>query len=398
MPYFKWRGIDISGDGCSGKMFARSKKELDGFLFDREIAMLSCSDLKPLLLFSSIGLAEKIDFFRQLSVLLRAGVMVPQGLHILSKIIGNIRLRTIICSVTSSVLEGLTLSKALEDHPEVFDFLTIKMIRIGQETGRLHYALEQLCDYLDAARIFKKKLKSLALIPCITFGFFLLIATVIFVVIIPRFQAMFSSMNKELPPITKIVVSISEALRSGTVLWVLVGIIILVVAIRLYFKTIQGKETFDRFIMHVPWLGDLIKNSSLVYFLHSVSMLFGSGVRLLKSMNISNKSIKNSVLKKHVDQLQEDVAAGMLLSQSMKGIPSSFFEDDLIALAKVGEESGNLGPMLKKGADIYQEKVNRSIAFFTTIFQPLLMIVLGLLITLLVFAIYLPVFNLANVI
>jgi len=205
-------------------------------------------------------------------------------------------------------------------------------------------------------------------------------------------------MKKELPYVTKLVINMSTLLRSSAILIFVAALVLLVVVLRQCAKSARGKMVIDKIILHLPWLGDLVKNSSLVYFLHSVSLLIGSGVQLLKAMNVSNKSIKNSVLRFHVAQLEKEVAAGNSLSQSIKRMPGSLLEQDLVAMVKVGEESGNLGLMLKKAAIIYQGKVDRSIAFFTTIFQPLLMIILGLLITLLIFAIYLPIFSLSDIV
>lgn len=397
MAYFKWRGIDMTGTIRVGKTFARSEKDLNSMLLDREIALLSQTPVRPWLFARSIRLDAKIHFFRQLAVLLDAGVMLPEALQILGSLVSNMRLREVIASIASDVQEGLPLSDSLQGYPDIFDSLMVRMIRIGQEAGRLGHALEQLGDYLETTQAFRKKLKSAAILPLLTFAFFLAITFAIFVFVIPQFADIFRSMKKELPQITTIVIKISSVLRSNIVIFIAIGLILLVLSIRQYMKSPHGKITIDKLVLRVPGFGDLVKNSSLVYFLHSVSMLLGSGVRLLQAMNISNCSVKNSVVHAQVAQIEKEVAAGSSLSQSMNRIPGSLFEQDLVAITKVGEESGRLGPMLKKAAAIYQAKVDRSIAFFTTIFQPLLMIILGLMITMLIFAIYLPVFSLSNI-
>lgn len=398
MAYFKWRGVDLAGMSRQGKMFARSEDDLSTTLLEQEIALISCTFLRPRFFSRSVSLDVKISFFRQLAVLLDAGVMLPDALEILGSLINNIRLQEIICDLGADVQEGVPLSEALKKHPDVFDSLMVRMVRVGQETGRLGTALEHLSEYLEATQAFRKKLKSAAMLPMVTFGFFALIAVTIFVFIVPRFADIFKSMKKELPAVTKLVVGISRAMRSSVVLLVIVSIVLVVLAIRQYMKTTRGREAIDRLVLHIPWLGDPIKNSSLTYFLHSVSMLLNSGVRLLKAMEVASLEIKNSVVRSQVEVLQQEVAAGVSLSQAMNRLPNSLFGQDLVSLARVGEESGNLGDMLKKGAAVYQEKVRRSLVFFTTVFQPMLMIILGLLITLLIFAIYLPVFNLANVV
>ncbi len=397
MAYFKWRGIDLNGTICSGKTFARSKKDLSNILLEKEISILSCSPSSPWIFVRSVSLSDKIHFFRQLAVLIDSGVMLPEALQILSGLVSSMRLREIITGIKSDVHEGIPLSSALKRYPKIFDPLMIRMTHIGQETGQLGDALEQLSDYLDITQSFQKKLKSAALLPSLTFGFFMFIATAILVLIVPRFENIFTSMKKELPSVTKFIIKISSIVRNSTSIFIMIGFAFVFLGIWRYIKSTRGKETFDKFILKTSWCGQLIKNSSLVYFLHSTAMLLNSGIRLVKAMSISKKTIKNSILQSYVSQLEKNVTEGTALSQSMKMAPGNFFETDLVALVRVGEESGRLGPMLKRSAAIYQGKVNQSIRFFTTIFQPLLMIVLGLLITLLIFAIYLPVFSLANV-
>lgn len=397
MAYFKWHGVDLNGATQSGKTFARTEKDLDSLLLEREIALLSCTSIRPFLINRSINLDTKVHFFKQLAVLLDAGIMLPEALQILASLITNKRLQGIVCTVVADVQEGIPFAQALKRYPNVFDSLTIRMVRIGHEAGKLSYALQQLGDYLETTQRFKKKLKSAATVPLITFGFFLFVAFAIFLLVIPRFADIFNSMNKELPKITQLIIKTSTLLRSSTIILMLLALVGLFFSFRWYKKTKQGAQLVDRFILKLPWTGQLVANSSIVYFLQSVSMLLQSGVPLVLAMQISKTAVHNAVILSQINFLEKEVTAGTSLSNAMQKVPGSIFAQDLVSLAKVGEESGLLGPMLKKGAAIYLDKVNRSLSFFTRMFQPLLMIILGLLITLLIFAIYLPVFSLSNI-
>lgn len=398
MAYFKWQGVDVTGTIREGKTFARSEQDLDALLLKQEVALLSCTPVRQNRFSRKISLDEKIHFFRQLAALLDAGVMLPDALEILCDLITNVRLQELVHELSADVQEGVSLSETLAQHPDIFDDLMVRMIRVGQETGKLAVALEHLSSYLDVMNGFSKRLRSAALLPMMTFGFFALITGVIFVVIVPRFMQIFKSMHKDLPALTKVVVSISDMLRSGWVVLVLSLMILAVLGIGRYMRSEQGKVVIDRILLRIPWFGQLTKNSALTCFLHSISMLLTSGVLLVKALQVSGAEIKNSVVHGQIHELEGAVTSGVALSRAMSTIPNTVFESDLISIARVGEESGNLGQMLKKAAVIYEGKVNRSITFFTTIFQPLLMIILGLLITLLIFAVYLPVFNLASVV
>jgi len=398
MPYYRWRGVNIFGDRKKGKSFARSKQDLDTVLFGRNIAMISCKDCKIWKLFGSVSMEDKINFFRQLSVLLESGVRLPDALRILCEQVENILFRQIIFALESDIQEGVSFGDALQKYPEIFNDLMIKMARVGQESGGLGASLKQLTLYIETKKDFRKKLKSAAILPMITLAFFSFIAISIFIFVVPKFADIFSSMNKELPVVTRIVLNISTFLRSYTFIFGVIFFALFILLIKKYIKKPLASTATEMVLIRLPLIGDIIRQSFLVYFLRSVSMLLESGMRLLPAIDIAKKSFKSSLLKKHLETLELDVFSGSSLSQSINDYPGLLFSQDLVAMVRVGEETGALGLMLKKAADMYQEKVDRSILFFTTIFQPLLMIFLGLLIALLIFAIYVPVFNLASVV
>ena len=398
MPYYGWHGVNLFGDEKKGKIFARSEKDLDTMLFDQNIALMSCYKAKIWSFGGGISADDKIHFFRQMAILIDAGVRVPQALQIVGGQSDNLLLKQVLFCVESDIQEGLSFSKALEKHNKIFDNLMVKLVQVGQEAGNMSSSLFKLSDYLEKRRIFYKKLRSAATLPLITLAFFGLITMTIFVFIVPRFADVYKSLNKDIPPITKTILNVSKFLRSNIFFVFLAFAFLFILLIRKYIKNDSRKKFFERFFINFPLTGPVIKNNFLVHFLSSTSMLLESGMRLLPAIGISKLSSKNSLLKSQIDILESEVYSGSLLSESMLDYPGKLFTQDLIAMIKVGEETGQLGLMLKKAADIYQEKVNRSIVFFTTIFQPLLMIILGLLITLLIFAIYVPVLSLSSVV
>ena len=398
MPYYRWKGINLFGDAKRGKSFARSEDDLDSLLFDRNIAMLSCKNCKIWSFLGSISNEDKINFFRQLSVLLESGVRLPDALRILGEQSENILFGQIVFALESDIQEGVSFGDALGKHPQIFDDLMVKMANVGQESGNLGSSLKQLTSYLEIKQDFRKKLRSASALPMITLAFFVFITMSIFVFVVPKFADIFRTMNKELPTITRVILKISEFLRSYQ-LFIGLGILVAFIFLaRKYIKKPVLQPVVEMILVRFPLTGSLIKQTSLVYFLRSVSMLLQSGMRLLPAIEITKKSFESSLLKNHLEMLQQDVYAGSSLSQSMTDYPGLLFSQDLVAMVKVGEETGSLGLMLQKAADMYQDKVNRSILFFTTIFQPLLMICLGLLIALLIFAIYIPVFSMADVV
>jgi len=398
MPYFNWKGVNILGDFKKGKLFARSEKELDSLLFERNLALISCYENKLLISFARVSLDDKILFFRQLSVLLDSGVRLAKALKVLAEQISNIKLKKIIFDIETDIQEGFSFSMAMEKHPDIFDELMIRMSQVGQESGNLSKSLTQLCDYLDTTNSFYKKLKSVSVLPLITLVFFIFITLLIFLFVIPKFGDVFKSMNKELPPVTKFILKVSNFLHGNLFVVSTIFILLSLLFLIRYFKKRKFSNIFDRMYIGIPLIGRLAKNSFLVYFLQSVSILLEGGVRLVPAICVVKSSVKTDLFKNSLITLEEKISAGSSLSQAMEECSQDLFPSGLTAMVMVGQESGRLWYTLKKAAEMYQDRVNKSILFFTTAFQPILMIVLGLLITFLIFAIYIPVFSLADVV
>jgi len=398
MPYYSWRGVNVFGDTKKGKTFARSDTDLDKVLFGRNVALLSASNIKIRSFFYRISPEDKIHFLRQLAVLLDSGVRLPDALTILCDQVKNIQLKQVIFNVESDVLQGISFSEALAKQSNIFNEVVVQVVKVGQESGNLSKCLHQLSDHMEARRAFYKKIKSASILPLITLAFFFIVTFSLFAFVVPRFADVFSSLGKELPPLTKFILKISAFLRSNIFLFAVAFIFLFVFLIRKYVKVKALKRMSEKMCINAPMFGQMYRQSFLVNFLRSVSMLLKGGIRLVPAIEISKSSIKNDFIKHKVCKIKQDVCAGSTLSQSMTDYGGSIFPQDLVAIVKVGEETACLDTMLDKAADMYQGKVNRSIMFFTTIFQPLLMITLGLLITLLIFAIYVPIFSLSSVV
>jgi len=392
MPYYSWQGVNIFGDVKKGKAFARSDKDLDQMLFSRNIALIGYKNIKIYRFFGKISAEDKIHFFRQLAVLLDSGVRLPDSLMIICDQAKNVRLKELVFNIEVDILHGVALSESLSKYPDIFDDVMIQIIKVGQESGKLGACLLQLSDYLEEKQKFYKKLQSASILPIITLGFFLIITFVIFAFVVPKFADVLSSIGKDLPTLTQYILKISEFLRSNIFIFFLLFFVSFVFLIKKYVKIPAIKKLSDKTSVNIS----IYRESFLVTFLRSISMMLKGGVRLVPAIHIASSSIKNKIIKSQIEALGRDVYAGSSLSQSMIDYGGKLFSQDLIAIVKVGEETGQLGIMLDKAADIYQQKISRSILFFTTIFQPLLMILLGLLITLLIFAIYVPIFSLAS--
>ncbi len=397
MPYFKWQGIDLGGNVRSGKMFACSTKHLDTILFKRDIALITSRSTFPLISLP-INLSLKINFFRRLALLMDAGVLLPQALSVLSESMEHARFQEIINILGKKIRGGSALHLALIEYPTLFDSVMIHMINAGQEAGALPLSLKILATHLEVRQDFYKKIRTAALVPVLTFFFFISIALVIFIVIMPLFSTIFESIQQELPPLTKGFLRVSTFLRSSKAFFIAVGVAPLLWLGYLILGKERRKNLVDQIAVNTPGISRIVIFSNIFSFFQSVSTLLGGGMQLVPALHIAKEAISNQTLKAQLEKLEKAVASGSSLSQGLAQHPGPFSRPDIEAIVAVGEESGNLAAILSKVAGDYQERLEQLLSLYSMLFQPFVMIILGVFIALLIVAVYLPILSLSYVI
>lgn len=340
MPQFRWFGIDLGGRMHSGTMMARSVDELSSVLFNDEIALLKCTLKKPLPFIQSVPLHVKIEFFKQLGLLLSSGIFLDQALYLIVHQIKNRFFKTVVQDILIDIQHGVSLSRALRNYATIFDDVTISMVEAGQESGDLVQALKELCDHQEMFLHFKKKVQSILLMPAITFLFFIGIALIIFTIIVPTFSVMFVSANQPMTRNTEYMILLSDFLRSR---WSVIAGLIIVCAvgvIKYYVLTCASlKKIVQQCLLKTPVIGTLIRTITFAYFFQSLALLTKSGVHLITAFSISYQSIGNIVLKQYIEQIYDALSQGNSLSQSVNQ-QSHLFSDHIMALISVGQESG----------------------------------------------------------
>lgn len=395
MPYYAWRGIDLSGAIRRGKLFAKNPAELDRILFKQEIALLSHSAI-AVRSWQPITITNKIDLFRHLRELLAAGVLLPDALMVVAAQPQHAPLQQVLEGLFQHINEGGNLACALPKYPKIFDPVVVHMVSAGQEAGQLAHSLQALIVYLEMVQEFRKKLSTALLMPLCTLAFFAFITLIILVAIIPRYVSMFQNANQDLPFVTKALVACSNWAIHYGLLVAVGGSVLALIGLWWYRASSYGRLFFDRMVLMIPYFGKLIKQTMAAHLFHALSLLISNGVPLVAALTIVGETIGNVVVKKAVVDMAAEVQGGASLSAVLMNDSLSLIGDDVITMVRIGEESASLGPLLAQAAHAYQERVRRSLNFIATVAQPLLMIILGLLITCLVFAVYWPIFNLSQ--
>ncbi len=396
MPYYCWRGVRLDASWCKGTYFARDIQTLERNLSRQEIALISYRQKRHLGLLP-INAEQKKAFFQHFHGLITAGVHVWQALNIISEQVNDYRFAQIIDEVAVQVEEGKSLHDSFAQYPAVFSNQMIHVVDIGVQADNLPAALHMLCAHLYAIEEFKKKIRSALLLPMVTLGMFIAMLLVILFIIVPQYAQLFLSMSKELPDVTRMLLAMSSFISSYN----MVGstfVSVTIVMVMLHFaKKPKYKWMLDKYMLSLPFVGVFFRQVAVVHFLRSLTLLLNGGMSIVPALKASREAQSNAFFKDQLQHIIDDVASGQELSIAMQN-RSNVFGQDIILLITVGQETGQLSGMMERACNMYQQKVERALHRFTMIVQPMLMIILGLMVAGLIVAVYVPLFNLTDVI
>jgi type II secretory pathway component PulF len=400
MPFYAWHGIDIVGDDHNGVLFARNELALDALLFKQGIALLDARVKVPLFKREQkVSYNVLAEFCTEMVHLLSADVPLDLALSLTSKTIRDELLRPIIIDVAECVQEGQTLSTAFGYHKDYVDYLLISVIEAGQESGNLVEAFEALADYYQHQKELREKLKTSLLVPSVTFVFLFAIMLAIFIIVIPRFQSLFSLFNKTLPATTMTLFAVSTTMQSVD-FWLIVAIFLglVLVFVRLL-RTPHFRPLLDRIILVLPVIGPMLVAYSLTLFLQTLAFLLRAGVHLVKAMHIARNVITNTALLSGVDQMIDMIESGKSLSSSFHECLANYkIIEDVESLFVVGEVTGQLAKSVERVAALYQQKTYTLLSRVARIVPMIMLILLGLFIALLMISLYLPLLSFAKLI
>lgn len=395
MPYFKWYGVDITTTYRSGKCFAPSISMLDQLLIKQEIALLRTKVVAMPPIGFRITRVDIAQVYSQLAVLLHSGVFLVDALFIVAQQASNPYMQELMYALAEQVHKGTSLSDACMTYPHYFPPIMIYSIRVGQETGTLATALELLSEHILMMHTFNKELTSAALMPAITFGFFVSIAITIIFGIMPRFVQMLSIKQADMPAITRFLMYISSQVHMMHIFLFIALLGFCWLLITWYYACVSGKYHIDRCTAHVPLIGSIVKEAASIYYLRSLALLTKSGMSLVPAMRIATYTIDNVYVRSLVIRMNKEVESGRLLSQAMMH-ESVLFGPDIQALVRVGEQSARLSDLLDHAADSVQKRVKQRLAVYVQVLQPLLLIIIGLLIAALIAATYIPLLTMSS--
>ncbi|HTZ39398.1 MAG TPA: type II secretion system F family protein [Syntrophales bacterium] len=338
---------------------------------------------------------EVVIFSRQFSTMIGAGLPLIQCLDILATQEQNKAFARVIRTIKEDIEGGSTLSDALRKHPRVFDDLFINMIAAGEAGGILDTILNRLATYLEKAMKLKRKVKGAMTYPAVVLGMSIVIVTLLLVKVVPVFQSIFAGMGRELPFITQALINISSFITDNS-LYIVGAIIIMIVALIRFYQTDKGRYLFDRMILKPPVIGSLMRKVAIAKFTRTLSTLISSGVPILDGLEIVSRTAGNKIVEKALMETRKNISEGKTIAEPLAA--TTVFPPMVVQMIAVGEATGSLDSMLSKIADFYDDEVEVAVAAMTSMLEPMLMVFLGGLVGGIIVAMYLPIFQLGNVV
>jgi len=393
MPVFEYKGKTLTGAPMQGELNAKDRADLERILRRNRILVSSIRKKPTELSFkmgSGIKKVEISRFTRQFATMIGAGLPMVQCLDILSAQMENKELCKIISEVKQSVEGGSTLSEALRKHKKIFDELYVNMVESGEMGGALDTILVRLAVYREKSDALVRKVKSAMVYPSVIVVVAALVTVAMLTFVVPTFASMFGSLGAELPKPTQIILGISNFLQANF-LFLIFGVLGAVGAFIYWVKTPGGKATFDAFLLKSPVFGNLVRKSAVARFTRTLGTLLSSGVSILDALEITAKTAGNTVIANAIKKSVLSIAEGDTITAPLK--ESGVFPPMVTQMISVGEKTGGLDDMLQKIADFYDEEVDVAVTALTSLIEPLIIVVMGVVIGGILVAMYLPMFD-----
>ncbi|HEK1692548.1 TPA: type II secretion system F family protein [Pseudomonas putida] len=395
---YAWQGIDANGAEVRGQMAGRSPAYVRAGLQRQGIRVAS---LRPAggLVWRWPARRAKSDpagFSRQLATLLRAGVPLLQAFQVMGRSGCSAVQAALLERLKQDVAAGLGLADALQRHPQWFDGLYCNLVRVGEQSGTLDRQLEQLAGMLEQRQALLKRVRKAMLYPLLLLLTGLGVSAVLLLEVIPRFESLFAGFDAALPAFTQWVIDLSIGLgRNGPLL--LITMLVGVLGMRqLYRQHAPARLWISCQVLRLPVFGRLLGQAALARFARSLATAYAAGVPLLDGLGTVARACGGELHERAILRLRQGMANGQGLHQAMAAEP--LFPPLLVQLTAIGESSGTLDQMLEKAASLYEEQVSQALDQLTSLLEPAIVLVLGLLVGGLVVAMYLPIFQLGSLI
>ncbi|HRQ66763.1 MAG TPA: type II secretion system F family protein [Xanthomonadaceae bacterium] len=396
LKVFIWQGKDKRGVIMKGEQLAKNDVLLKAELRRQGIQPTQVkAKAKPL--FGAAGkkvTARDIAFFsRQIATMMKSGVPMVTALEILAGGQKNPRFKDLITDIKNSIEGGSTLHEALSKHPLQFDELYRNLVKAGESAGVLDTVLDTIATYKENIESLKGKIKKAMFYPLTVVAVAIVVTAILLIFVVPQFQNIFKQFGADLPAFTLMIIAASDFM---TTYWWLAAIIVgggIFGLVQLRKRSVAFGRFLDRAILKIPVIGQIMHNSAIARFARTTAVTFRAGVPLVEALDSVSGATGNVVYSDAVKRIREDVSVGYQLNMAMRQV--GVFPHMVVQMTAIGEESGALDDMLMKVAEFYEEEVNNAVDALSSLIEPMVMVIIGVLVGGMVIGMYLPIFKLA---
>jgi type IV pilus assembly protein PilC len=395
---FTWEGVDKKGSRLKGEAQANNETLLKADLRRQGINPLKVRK-KPKPLFGSSKKITGKDisvFARQLATMMSAGVPLVQAFDIIGKGHENPAMQELIMGIKADVESGTSLSDSLRKRPEHFDDLFSNLVGAGEQSGALELLLDKIATYKEKTEALKGKIKKALFYPTAVIVVAFIVTSILLIFVVPQFQDLFQGFGADLPAFTMLVIRISEVFQAWW--WAIFGGIGLTIYVFMQAK--KRSPTFQRILdivsLKIPVIGVILSKSAVARFSRTLATMFAAGVPLVEAMDSVAGATGNALYREATLKMKDATSTGTQLQQAMREI--GLFPNMVVQMVAIGEESGSLDDMLGKVADFFEEEVDNLVDGLSSLLEPLIMAILGIVVGGLVVAMYLPIFKLGSVV
>ncbi len=395
---FSWEGTDKKGTKVKGEIGGQSPALVKAQLRKQGINPTKVRKKSA----SLFGAGKKIKpmdialFTRQMATMMKAGVPLLTSFDIIGEGFDNPNMRKLVDDLKQEVAAGNSFASSLRKKPAYFDDLYCNLVDAGEQSGALETLLDRVATYKEKTEALKAKIKKAMNYPIAVIVVAIIVSAILLIKVVPQFEQVFANFNAELPAFTQMVIGLSQVLQKWWFIFLL-GIFGLAFSLKeLSKRSEKFRNRVDELVLKLPIVGDILYKSAVARYARTLSTTFAAGVPLVDALDSVAGATGNIVFKNAVNKIKQDVSTGMQLNFSMR--TTGVFPSMALQMTAIGEESGALDAMLDKVASFYEEEVDNMVDGLTSLMEPLIMAVLGVLVGGLIIAMYLPIFQLGSVV
>jgi type IV pilus assembly protein PilC len=399
---FTYSAINASGLELSGELHApdlagaREQLRIRGLLANSLDELPASGEEGAKNVFKKVKPKTLQIFSRQFATMIEAGLNIVAALVILEQQTDDLYFATVVKELRADVEGGLLLSQAMRRHPKIFDRLFVSMVEAGEAAGILDEVLDRVAYQIEKSTQIKRRVKGAMLYPTMVLVFATLVLTGLLMFLVPVFVKIFGQLGGQLPTLTQYVVNVSDLLRQKYyIIFPVLGALIF--GLRKYKKTDAGRKKWDQIKLKIPMkIGSVVLKVTMARFSRTLSTLIAAGVDIIQALEITGQSSGNWVIEQALGDVRAKVGEGVPIAQPL--VDNPIFPPMVSQMVKIGEETGELEKMLGKVADFYEDEVDAAIQSLTSIVEPLMMILVGLMVGVIVIAMYLPMFKMLSLV